>query len=134
MTEGIGNQKNNQDQADYNIAESGWNTEKSSENLRGLTVTHSPLKDYLLTSGGIIIIVITIIIIITYTCYSVTYYQFSLLYNSPWWHYFVLLLREIQFLPSGFTLLAISTSSGAQTVQFIAWSIHTVVRLPISLI
>ena len=67
---------------------------------------------------------------ITYTCYSVTYYQFSFQDNRLLWRCFVQLLKEIQFLCSCFPLLAMSTFSLVQSHQFVAWRNHTAVFLP----
>ena len=52
---------------------------------------------------------------ITYTCYSVDYYKFSLWYNSSLWHYFVLLLKEIQFFSWSFLFFDMSRSSRVQS-------------------
>ena len=42
----IGNQRKNKDHTHHTITEIGYNTEKSSEDLRRLAVTQTPLKDH----------------------------------------------------------------------------------------
>ena len=66
-----------------------------------------------------------------YTCYSVVYHEFSPWKNLSLWHYFMLPLEKIKFLTLGFLFLSISNSSQMQYPQFVTWSFHTVVFLPI---
>ena len=48
-TEGLRNKRTSGDHPDYSIIKIGQNTEKSPGDLKGLALTHTPVKNYLLT-------------------------------------------------------------------------------------
>ena len=68
---------------------------------------------------------------LNFSCYSDMNYQFLNQYNWCLWHYFLLLLEEIQFLSGGFLFLAMAKSSCVKRCHFVATSIHIVVLPPI---
>ena len=45
-THGVKNQRTSQDHTNYSIVKIGQNTEKTSGDLKRLTVTQAPVKDY----------------------------------------------------------------------------------------
>ena len=64
------------------------------------------------------------------TCYSVYIVNFSFYIISPYGFIFGC-YQKIHFRSLGFSFLAMSQTSRAQTPSFVAWSIRTIVSLPI---
>ena len=64
---------------------------------------------------------------ITYICYLLRIIFFLLWYNCPFWRYFMMLLKEIQFIFSCFLFLATSAFFRERFNSFIIWNIRTVV-------